>query len=313
MRPIRRLVVCMAVGGLLAAGAVGASMDVAHADGEVTSCSGFQQATGSLYQCTLQTGTATQITDPSSITVDVNDSTTGYTEVVKINYTVQCTDTTNGTTQTASAPTGNTPVTLNLSLPVSADGSCSVTAIITSPPTASANCPTPSAGGGASPSPSPSASTCPDNFNATLNYTANASASPTPTSTSSSSVHPVKGYDGKCVDDNGNSSANRAKVQIWGCNSSDQAQNWTYSNSELKHNGKCLNDKANGGSRSKVILYSCNGGSNEKWSELANGELKLQAHNGTLCLNDPGYSTKNGTQLIVYTCTDSANEKWSLP
>jgi hypothetical protein len=314
MRAIRRVAVCIAVGGLLAAGAVGASMEVAHADGEVTSCSGFQQATGTQYECTLQTGTATEITDPSLITIDVNDSTTGYTEAVNINYRVQCTDTTNGTTQTASAPTGNTPVTLNLSLPVSADGTCSVTATITSPSaTISTACPAPSADGGANPSPSPSATTCPDNFNATLNYTSNASASPSPTTTSSSSVHPVKGYDGKCVDDNGNSSANRAKVQIWSCSGSDQAENWSFSSNELKHNGKCLNDKADGGNRSKVILYSCNGASNEKWSELANGELKLQAHNGTLCLNDPGNSTKNGTQLIVYTCTGSANEKWSLP
>ena len=126
-------------------------------------------------------------------------------------------------------------------------------------------------------------------------------------------MHPVKGYDGKCVDDNGNSSANRAKIQIWGCSGSDQAENWKYSSSELVHNGKCLNDKGNGGSGSKVILYSCNGGSNEKWSQLSNGELKLAAHGGTLCLDDPRSSKTNGTQLIVYTCKDSANQKWSLP
>ena len=63
----------------------------------------------------------------------------------------------------------------------------------------------------------------------------------------------------------------------------------------------------------KVILWSCNGAANEKWSELANGELKLQSHGGTLCLDDPRSSTTNGTQLIVYSCTDSANQKWKLP
>ena len=60
-------------------------------------------------------------------------------------------------------------------------------------------------------------------------------------------------------------------------------------------------------------MYSCNGGSNEKWSQLSNGELKLQAHGGTLCLDDPRSSTANGTQLIVYKCQGSANQKWSLP
>ena len=129
----------------------------------------------------------------------------------------------------------------------------------------------------------------------------------------SAAVHTVKGFDGKCMDDKGNSSANRAAVVIWSCSGSDQAENWKFSNSELIHNGKCLNDQGNGGSRSKVILWSCNGGSNEKWSELANRELKLQSHGGTLCVDDPRSSTKNGTQLIVYNCTDSSNQKWELP
>jgi hypothetical protein len=31
----------------------------------------------------------------------------------------------------------------------------------------------------------------------------------------------------------------------------------------------------------------------------------------TLCLDDPAYSAKNGTQLIVYTCKNSANQHWS--
>ena len=126
-------------------------------------------------------------------------------------------------------------------------------------------------------------------------------------------MHPVKGYDGKCLDDKANSSANRTAIIIWTCSGTDQAEAWKYSDNEFIHNGKCLNDKADGGSRSKVILWTCNGGANEKWTELDNGELKLKSHNGTLCLDDPAYSTRNRTQLIVYSCKDSANQKWSLP
>jgi hypothetical protein len=140
-----------------------------------------------------------------------------------------------------------------------------------------------------------------------------AGATPTPTSPSSAPVHPIKGFDGKCVSDKGNSSANRTKIIIWTCSGTDQAENWKFSNNEFIHNGKCLNDQGNGGSRSKVILWTCNGGSNEKWSELANGELKLQSHGGTLCLDDPRSSTSNGTQLIVYTCQGSSNQKWNQP
>jgi hypothetical protein len=126
-------------------------------------------------------------------------------------------------------------------------------------------------------------------------------------------VHPIKGFDGKCVSDKGNSSANRTKIIIWNCSGTDQAENWKFSNNEFIHNGKCLNDQGNAGIRGKVILYTCNGASNEKWLELANGELELQGHGGNLCLDDPRSSTTNGTQLILYTCTDAANQKWKLP
>ena len=125
-------------------------------------------------------------------------------------------------------------------------------------------------------------------------------------------VHAVKGYDGKCVDDTANSSANGTKIQLWTCNKT-AAQNWAFSNGELIHNGKCANDNRDGGSGSKVILYTCTRASNELWTHKSNGEYVLKAHNGTLCLDDPGYSTKNGTQLEVYTCKDTANQRWTLP
>jgi hypothetical protein len=317
MRGIRRLAVCVAVSGLLAAGAVGASTEIAHADGQVAYCLG---ASDNSYDCSM----SATISDAASITVDVtDDSSPAYEEVMASVTTLSCTDNNGSASEPESSAEGTTPLTDDVTpLPApAADGQCAVTVSVHLVPTytstAYAEClnttATPSPVATPDPTPTSSPPACPTEYTATLNYTSNASASPSPTTTSSSSVHPVKGYDGKCVDDNGNSSANRAKVQIWSCSGSDQAENWSFSSNELKHNGKCLNDKADGGNRSKVILYSCNGASNEKWSELANGELKLQAHNGTLCLNDPGNSTKNGTQLIVYTCTGSANEKWSLP
>jgi hypothetical protein len=123
----------------------------------------------------------------------------------------------------------------------------------------------------------------------------------------------IRGYAGMCADDSGNSSALRAKAVAWKCNDSDAAQAWSFSGGELKHGSLCMNDKADGGSDSPVILYTCNGGTNEVWSHNAHGEYVLKAHGGTLCLDDPAYSTRNGTQLIVYTCNNGANQHWSLP
>ena len=145
----------------------------------------------------------------------------------------------------------------------------------------------------------------------TLNWTPSASASST-TSSPSVNVPLVKGYDSKCLDDKGNSSANRTAIIIWSCNSGDSAQGWTFTSGELKHNGKCVNDSGNGGSGTHVILWSCNGASNEKWFHSGSGEfiLNLSSH-GLLCLDDPGYSKTNRTQLIVYTCHNSSNQHWT--
>jgi Ricin-type beta-trefoil lectin domain len=289
MMRIRRLVAYAAAAGLLTAGAVGVSVEVAHAN-FANLCSGGPGTTPS---CTL---TAT-ITSPSAITVTVTATTN---ELATVKWTVSCTDN-NGSAQTTAALSSMTPITdADLTpLPSTADGQCSVTADV-----------------------SLAASTTSNSVNAELDFTPAASptatttATPTPTSTSTASgppVHPIKGFDGKCVSDKGNSSANRTKIIIWNCSGTDQAENWKFSNNEFVHNGKCLNDQGNGGNRSKVILYTCNGASNEKWLQLANGELELRSHGGNLCLDDPRSSTTNGTQLIVYNCNDNANQKWSLP
>jgi len=120
----------------------------------------------------------------------------------------------------------------------------------------------------------------------------------------------VTGYAGKCADDTGNSTALRARVQIWSC-VNDAAQQWSFSGGELKHGGMCMNDKAWGGSKTPVILWGCNGAANETWTRNAAGEYVLKA-NG-LCLDDPAFSVRNGTGLIVYRCNGGANQRWSLP
>jgi hypothetical protein len=283
MRGIRRLVVCTAVSGLLAAGAVGASLQTARADNFAGACEGNGD---NGYICNIDT----TVPSPGSVTVNVDSGVPS--EQVDVSWTVSCTDTSGS--QNAEGATYNAATPLNVPLAplpsTASDGNCNVNLGISLPP---------------------------HDVTPKIDYTGTLSYSPAGSSpgsgSGSGSVHPIKGFGGKCVDDKGNSSSNGAAVVIWSCSGSDQAENWTFSGNEFQHNGKCLNDQGNGGSRSKVILWTCNGASNEKWSELANGEIRLQSHSNTLCLDDRGYSTKNGTQLIVYSCKDSANQKWSLP
>ena len=114
------------------------------------------------------------------------------------------------------------------------------------------------------------------------------------------------------MDDTADSSAKATKIVLWSCNKT-AAQNWTFSTGELHHGGDCANDAGNAGSGGKVVLYSCSSAENDHWAYESNGEYVLKSHKSTLCLDDPGYSKKNGTQLVVYTCKGAANQRWSLP
>jgi len=125
-------------------------------------------------------------------------------------------------------------------------------------------------------------------------------------------VTAIKGYDGKCADDNGNSSAKGTKIELWSCTRG-AAQNWSFTGGYLRHNGECANDASDGGNGSKVILYTCTSAQNDRWTHKSNGEYVLTAHSGKLCLTDPGNSRSNGVQLTVATCKNTANQHWTLP
>jgi hypothetical protein len=278
MQRSRRTAVFAVVTGLLTAGTLTATMSAAHAN-----VAGFCNGSGTAATCTV----TEPITAPATVTVGATATDNGTATVA---WTVSCT--LNGTTAATSGGTASeTPVTDALTLPATAGGQCTVSAKVTLPTTESSN-----------------------TLSVALTYTTAASPSPTPSASSTPPVagHVVKGYDGKCLDDTGNSTANGAKAQIWTC-SNDKAQLWTYSSGELVHNGKCLNDAAWGGSDTRQILYTCNRALNELWTHLSNGEYVLNAKGYKLCLDDPAYSTSNGTQLIVWTCKDSSNQRWALP
>jgi hypothetical protein len=150
-------------------------------------------------------------------------------------------------------------------------------------------------------------------LNFQVSYASWAGSTPTAaaSSTTAAPVNQVRGFDGMCMDDTNNSSAARTSVQIWRCNSG-QAQSWTYWGSELRIHGMCVNAKGNGKSGSKLILWQCTGAANEifihrgsEWVEKANGYK--------LCIDDPAYSTRGGTQLMVYTCNNGSNQHWTEP
>jgi hypothetical protein len=119
----------------------------------------------------------------------------------------------------------------------------------------------------------------------------------------------------RCLADPGNNPALKAKVVVTGCEAL-FSQAWTFRNGELMHGRLCLTDPRNGGSRSKLIMYTCTGAADQIWTlgqaSGAEAELVLKAHGGRLCLDDPKKSTRYGTQVIVYTCNNGVSQRWNL-
>ncbi len=283
MRSMSRIAMATVTSGLLAAGTLTALTVLAgpaHADTTTAAT-----CTGDTFPPTC---TVSNITIKSPESIQVNALSTPSDWSVYFTWTATCT--LNGQTETETGGGAQTtPAWDLLTLGFNNPDSCTVTAEAALSATTSGS------------------TAKPMTITLNLDYTPQ-SGTPTPPV-----YHVSRGFAGKCIDDAGNSSSLRAKIQIWSCDSFDAAQGLTYTNSELKHNNLCLNAKGNGKSGSKIILWTCNGSANEIWTHKSNGEFVEKANGSTLCLNDPGYSTKNGTQLIVWACNNAPNEHWSQP
>jgi hypothetical protein len=128
-----------------------------------------------------------------------------------------------------------------------------------------------------------------------------------------SATGPIKAGDNsaKCVDDNGQSTANGTKIQLWDCTGGANQQ-WTVaSDGTLQVYGKCMDiTGANYGNGTGIELWDCTGGANQQW-KATNGTLVNPASGK--CLDDPGSNTANGTQLDLWTCNGGANQQWNVP
>jgi hypothetical protein len=140
--------------------------------------------------------------------------------------------------------------------------------------------------------------------------------SPSASATPSPSASPpglVKGYAGKCVDDAKNSKSKGTKAVIWSCSTKDHAEQWTFVGGQLKLNGLCLSAKGDATNGDALILWTCNQSWSEIWEYVKDGSVALKSQDWTLCLTDPKYAKKNGTQLVVSTCRDTSNQHWNMP
>ena len=59
----------------------------------------------------------------------------------------------------------------------------------------------------------------------------------------------------------------------------------------------------------KVDIWTCDGGSNQKWNLNADGTIT--GTQSGLCLDASGAGTANGTLLELWTCTGGSNQQWT--
>jgi hypothetical protein len=291
---MKRAVVAIAAGGLLVAGGTVAGISLMQGTARADSVAACIASLGSGTQCTLSD---VAVPDPSSIYAQLQtpSGTKGLSGT--LTWTLNCPTT--GTAQTGSR-LGSIPSIIYLAQGINISGSqsCQVTINMrVSGFTANSQ-----------------------NASLTLDYdegTGTGAGNPTPNPSGSvpsggiSGV--IKGFDGKCVNDSGNSRALLATVNSYACGSA-KGKTWRYASGELIHNGLCLNDKGNGGNGSKLNLYTCTGTPQEIWIYNSLKHVyTLRSHNFGLCITIPNSSTKNGIQLRANTCHDGANQHWTLP
>ncbi len=124
----------------------------------------------------------------------------------------------------------------------------------------------------------------------------------------SSTGTPIVGLAGKCVDDDGDGTADGNRIQLYDCNGGD-AQAWTYTNGTfVGPAGKCLDVQDNAQrSGTPVWLYTCNGTTAQQWTEK--GATLVSA--GGFCLDVTGANSANRTQLEIWDCNGGTNQMWS--
>ncbi|MFC7385379.1 ricin-type beta-trefoil lectin domain protein [Sphaerisporangium rhizosphaerae] len=72
--------------------------------------------------------------------------------------------------------------------------------------------------------------------------------------------------------------------------------------------GRCLDvNNAGTANGTGVIIWDCNGQTNQQWSSTSASELRVY---GNKCLDVNGAGTANGTSVIIWDCNGQNNQKW---
>jgi dienelactone hydrolase len=113
---------------------------------------------------------------------------------------------------------------------------------------------------------------------------------------------------GKCVDVPGASQTNGTGLIIYTCNGGSN-QRWTQTAaSDLRIYNNSRCMEA-GGANSRAAINSCSGSNSQKWTFNSNGTIS-NVQSG-LCLDVSNASTANNAAVIVWSCHTGSNQRWT--
>jgi O-glycosyl hydrolase len=118
------------------------------------------------------------------------------------------------------------------------------------------------------------------------------------------------GLAGKCLVTSGDTSANGAEVVLGDCTGA-AADGWKVVNGSLQYAGMCADANQADTLGEPILLWTCNGGTNQQFLPQSDGEL-VGGHSG-LCVDVTGNTSADGTAIELWTCTNGANQHWKLP
>ena len=77
------------------------------------------------------------------------------------------------------------------------------------------------------------------------------------------------------------------------------------------YGNKCLDANGQGTANgTPVIIWDCNGQTNQQWNVNADGTI-TGVQSG-LCLDASAFGTANGTKIQLWHACNGANQKWTL-
>jgi hypothetical protein len=74
--------------------------------------------------------------------------------------------------------------------------------------------------------------------------------------------------------------------------------------------GRCLDvPRLSQTDGTQVVIWDCNGGANQQWTQLSNGALQVY---GTKCLDVFNHSTAPGATVGIWDCNGGRNQQWTI-